>query len=144
MAWKNMGSAGVSKRLALLTLIAGLMAFAGAETVSFAVGEWEPYTGEKMAGNGLAYELVAASCNASGITVKSVWVPWKRAEAGVAEGVYFGTFPYQKTAERQKMYLYSGDFLKTNIGVVRHTDNAKAMAATFSRVEDLRGAGFSS
>ena len=100
------------KRIVLLLAIVCLLgcSWAYAQDVLIATGEYSPYTSEKLAGNGFSAEIVTAAFAASGITAKYEFLPWKRCEAGVESGDYYGTIPYLKTPEREQRFAYSDAF----------------------------------
>ncbi len=109
------------------------------ETIAFAVGEWSPYTGKDLKNNGMAAEIVSAACSAAGLNAKYEYLPWKRAEANVAEGVHFGTFPYKETKEREGRFLFSKTLFTSSFALLTSKDNKKTANFKYSRLEDLKG-----
>jgi len=80
-----------------------------AQKIPLATGEWAPYTGAKLAGQGLATEIVTAAAKAGGVNFEFVFYgdAWLRCENEAKIGTVFATFPYSKTAERGKVYDFS-------------------------------------
>lgn len=128
-------------RLFLFALLLGACAgsaFAQGVTVRFAIGEWSPYTGKSLPGQGMAVEIVTAACKAVGLTAAYDFFPWKRAESNVAEGSHFGTFPYKELKERQSGYLFSGTLFSSRFGILMRKSNSRTAGFRYSGVDDLR------
>lgn len=89
-----------------------------AQTLHFALGEWPPYTGESLEGNGLAVQIVVSASRAVGLTPEVDWSPWRRDEALAAEGRVFGTFPYSVTPGRQGRFLFSEPLFTSSFAVL--------------------------
>ena len=124
-----------------IILLAGLLAFGlqAADTAKFAIGEWEPYTGQKLEGNGMATEIVVAACAAAGIKPEFEFSPWKRAEASVEEGSCFATFPYQASKEREGKFEFSDLLCKSANGILFHKGNPRTATFVFNKPEDIKG-----
>lgn len=112
-------------------------AFAEETSVKFAIGEWEPYTGEKIAGNGMAAELVSAACNVVGLQAEYQFFPWRRAENNVLIGINFGTFPYKEIEERLTDFVFSDALFSSSFALLTLKKNAKTTGFKFSRTEDF-------
>ena len=133
-------------RKCLSPFLAGLLGLglaaaeaAGPDKVRFAIGEWAPYTGEKLEAHGMAAELVSAACEAAGMKAEFEFTPWKRAEANVEQGVCFATFPYQDTREREARYDFSDSLFRSWNRLLYHTANARTAGFVLHRAEDLKG-----
>ena len=122
----------------LCLALSPLLAQAQEVELPLAIGEWAPYTGEKLADYGAATEIVTAACKAGGLKPKYVFSPWKRAEASVLDGANFATFPYLKTPERAETYEFSDPIFNSSIGIVRHTANAKTKDFKYKAIDDLK------
>lgn len=109
------------------------------EVVPFAIGEWSPYTGKNINNNGMAAEIVTAACSAAGLTAKYKYLPWKRAEANVADGAYFGTFPYKETKEREGRFLFSKTLFSSSFALLTSKSNKRTANFKYSRPDDLKG-----
>lgn len=119
-----------------------LLAFASglqAQTARFAIGEWAPYTGQTLPGNGLAAEIVTAACKAAGLEASYEFVPWKRAESSVLRNLYFATFPYLRSPERDGRFLFSEVLFNSGLGVLTLGSNEKTRFLRFSTPADLKG-----
>jgi len=110
-----------------------------AQTVKFSVGEWAPFTGEKIDKNGMAVEIVQAAAAAGGLKATFDWGPWKRAEASVVEGTAFGTFPYTDIAERKGKFLFSDTLFSSSFAVLTFTGNPKSKAFAYTGLEAFKG-----
>lgn len=121
--------------------LASLLALAGhsTEPLKFAIGEWEPYTGQKLEGYGMVAEVVTAACNARGLKAEYTFFPWKRAEASVEEGSFFATFPYQQTTERDARFYFSGVLCRSNNRILLHKGNPKTAEFVYASISDLKG-----
>jgi polar amino acid transport system substrate-binding protein len=133
-------------RSGLVSILAGLLGLGmGAAEgpalgkVRFAIGEWAPYTGEKLEERGMAAELVSAACAAAGLKAEFEFTPWKRAEANVEMGTCFATFPYQDTREREARYDFSDSLFRSSNRLLYHTSNARTAGFVLRRPEDLKG-----
>lgn len=107
--------------------------------VPFAIGEWEPYTGEKIENSGMAGEIVTAACKAVGLQAVYEFVPWKRAENNVLNGSQFGTFPYKEMPERTANYLFSNTLFSSSFGILRHKKNSKTSTLKYEKADDFQG-----
>ncbi len=106
--------------------------------VQFAIGEWEPYTGETIENYGMAAEIVTAACKPVGITPEYHFYPWKRAEMSVSDGTSFGTFPYKEIPERKDKFYFSKPLLYSSFGILMHKKNQKVSKFEFTRIEDFK------
>ena len=114
------------------------MGLHGADSVKFATGEWEPYTGQKMEGHGMVTEIVTAACTAGGIKPEYEFFPWKRAESNVEIGNSFATFPYQAIKEREGKFLFSDVLCVSGMGILVHAGNKKTDTFEYAKPEDLK------
>ena len=106
--------------------------------VKFSIGEWEPYTGEKIENFGMTTEIVTAACKAVGLQAEYDFSPWKRAENNVLKGSHFGTFPYKEIQERTANYLFSNTLFSSSFGILKYKKNTKTSSFTFASVEDFK------
>ena len=121
--------------LMLLVFAAG----AQAQSVKFAIGEWAPYTGQKLPENGLATEIVTAASKAAGLAPSYDFVPWKRAESSVLQNAYFATFPYLQSTEREGKFHFSDVLFSSGLRVLLFKNNEKAQKLNFNSAADLVG-----
>lgn len=122
---KTLRRAAGKKTTLILCLfeVAVISATLAAQEIPLAIGEWPPYTGSDLERRGMAVEIVAEAAKAAGLNLTVTFFPWRRAEAGVAEGKAFGTFPYQITEERKSAFLFS-DVLFTSRFIVAYRQGA--------------------
>ena len=123
--------------LCFLILCMPFIAAAGDE-IPFAIGEWSPFTGRTLQEYGMASEIVSVVCEKAGITPKYTFYPWKRAEHHVMQGKAFATFPFRKTKEREKSFLFSDPVIKSAIGILRYKGDA-GDGFKFESPEDVKG-----
>jgi polar amino acid transport system substrate-binding protein len=95
------------RSLVLSVSIALLGGLAWAEPVRLAGGDYPPLTGETEPGGGVLSQVVVAALAAQGVTVQITYLPWQRGFNETRGGLYAGTFPYVKNAERQSEFLFS-------------------------------------
>ena len=91
--------------------LVGCLCFLGAvraETVSLTTGQDDPpFTDSARADGGIATRLVLAVFQAMGDETKLDWLPWRRGYSLTKTGVYQASFPYLKTAERERDFIFS-------------------------------------
>lgn len=107
-----------------LALCASVAVAAQAPTLTFAVGEWCPYT-EAAPGEGLAAELVRAACTAAGLASEFEAVPWPRAEIMVLNGRSFASFPYPRQTMREPNFLHSDPIIESSVVIVVNRNNPR-------------------
>ena len=105
--------------------------------IPLATGEWEPYTAEKIEGQGAFTEIVSAVFKEMGQPVKYQFYPWKRAEAETLAGNVFAAFPYIVTDERKKDYEFSDPILMT-AGKFFYMPERQKGEITYDKFEDLQ------
>lgn len=129
----------LSSIFAVMLLLAGPALAAGGTAIPFAIGEWSPYTGSDLTGNGMAAEIVSAACNAVGLQAQFDHLPWKRAESVVAFGSHFGTFPFRTTEARKRVHWFSAPIFSSHFSMVMMKDSDSLRHLRISRREDLKG-----
>lgn len=109
------------------------------ESLNFAIGDWQPYTGENMAGHGMAAEIVTAACRASSLSPAYSFFPWKRAVEKVTSAEFFGTFPYKEIPERIDNYVFSDTLFSTAFGILVSVKNTKTEGFEYHSPTDFKG-----
>lgn len=109
------------------------------QTISLNVGEWEPYTGEKLSNGGMAVEIVTAAYKAVGIKAEIEFVPWKRAEANIASGKAFASFPFQATHEREELYRFSDVIFTSTFAIAYKKGSVASQDFAYSSITDFKG-----
>lgn len=110
---------------------------AGPAEVILATGEWEPYTAEKLEGQGAFTEIVSAVFKEMGQPVKYQFYPWKRAESEALAGNVFAVFPYIVTDERKKDFDFSDPVL-VSTGKFFYMPERQNGEITYDKFEDLQ------
>lgn len=121
----------------IIVAISLLKIHAVAQEISFAVGNWEPYTSEYN--NGLAVDIVQAACEFAEIDFSVDYQPWRRVEHVVQNGSYFGTFPYAATEQRLKTYLFSDPFISAKTVLLYNREQGHFNPSAIRTLSDLSG-----
>ncbi|MBK6998482.1 MAG: transporter substrate-binding domain-containing protein [Rhodoferax sp.] len=84
-----------------------------AEPVLLVSGDdYAPYADSKLPEGGMTTDLVKNAFAAVNTEIKIEWRPWARGLEETRHGMFAGTFPYLKTPEREKDFLYSDVIVK--------------------------------
>ena len=105
------------------------------KVVTFAIGEWTPYTSEKDPACKIAETIVTEALKLENINVVYEYYPWKRSYIYAKKGYATGTFPWTKTKERTKEFIYSKESLVMNKSVFFHL---KIFNFSWNNYEDLK------
>jgi len=116
----------------LLFLMSGLHS---KEVITLAIGEWAPYTSSTEKNGKIAEHIVMEAFALEDIEVKYKYFPWKRARILVQRGDELGTFPWYKTPQRQKDFIFSKEAIMVSKTVFFHL---KSLNLQWSKYEDLR------
>ena len=141
----SLGGFGVAYGRSLFRTFVAVLAFFGcvaatqAQTLKFAIGEWEPYTGQELPANGLATEIVSAASKAAGLVPVYEFTPWKRAEIKAVKNEVFATFPYLKSQERLDRFQFSDVLFSSGLRVLLFRDNEKTRGLDYREISDLKG-----
>ncbi|MGL1863224.1 MAG: transporter substrate-binding domain-containing protein [Pseudodesulfovibrio sp.] len=81
------------------------------EVVTLTNGEWPPLFSEEFKYGGIGSKICEEAFNAAGISVKYVYMPWKRGFEEARAGQWDGTVGWRKTPEREKDFLFSDPIL---------------------------------
>ncbi|SLM31964.1 putative ABC-type amino acid transport/signal transduction systems, periplasmic component/domain [Desulfamplus magnetovallimortis] len=121
--------------LSMLILIFITSNISANETVRLAIGDWAPYTSETDPDGKLLEEVVTEAFKAEGIDVEYAYYPWKRSYVNVEKGKYDGTFPWNKTEERENEFYFHKESLIKDPGVYFHL---KSKDFDWNTIEDLK------
>jgi len=117
----------------LLTIVSNrLMA---TETVTMALGDWQPYTHSSNSKYQMLERVVAEAFALEGVKVEYRYYPWQRSLINVQAGLEDGTFPWEMTAQRQIDYFIHRVPLLVDHTVFFHL---KSLAFDWSSIEDLK------
>lgn len=103
-------SADIRRFLIALTAISMCLCSYAADAVKLSTGEYEPFTSEKLPEGGPFADIVKRAFSESGYGVKVDFLPWKRGYAEALGGQFDGTFPYARTVDREKDFMFSESF----------------------------------
>ncbi|WP_018692644.1 substrate-binding periplasmic protein [Algicola sagamiensis] len=74
--------------------------------ITIALGEYPPFSGKKLPGNGCAATLYRDIYESQGYKVKFKWVKWNRAYNETKRGFFDATAHWLDSAERRKDFLF--------------------------------------
>ncbi|QZA78526.1 transporter substrate-binding domain-containing protein [Deefgea tanakiae] len=106
-----------------------------AKTIVAVSDPFPPFVDPSNPSGGLAIEVIRAAYKTQGHEVKVEYVPWARAEAGVASGIY-DILPNMWFSEaRSKNFLFSTAYVNNTIRFVKR----KGDPFVFQGIESLKG-----
>jgi polar amino acid transport system substrate-binding protein len=86
-----------------------------AETIKIVTGaDYPPYAEPSLPQGGLATAVVRQAIERAGWELELSWRPWANGYKATLAGEFAGTFPYIKTAERDKLFIYSDPIFELN------------------------------
>ncbi|MGL4995760.1 MAG: substrate-binding periplasmic protein [Deefgea sp.] len=106
-----------------------------AKTIVAASDPFPPFVDPSNPTGGLTIEVIRAAYKTQGHEVKVEYVPWARAEAGVASGIYDILPNTWFSEERSKKFLFSTAYANNTIRFVKR----KGDPFIFTGVESLKG-----
>jgi polar amino acid transport system substrate-binding protein len=112
----------------------GINVHAG-EVVRLAIGEWAPYTSESDPTGKLLERIVTEAFRLEGVEVQYSYFPWKRSYLRVEDGSFDGTFPWNRTQERDKAFILNRVPLVADQAVYFHL---KSTAFDWNTLADLK------
>ncbi len=126
---------------AVMLIFSASTALIGADSYAqdryfFGTGEWEPLTGSKLEGNGLAAEIVRKAFKTAGIELEIKFYPWKRCEMMLQQQKIDAIFPYTQTVERKEIYSFSDPVFVVRTKFFYLKKNIKDLK--FNTYEDLK------
>ena len=110
---------------------------AQAETITLVSGDdYAPYADRNLPQGGMTTELIKTAFAQEKVEAKVEWLPWARGFNDAKEGTFAGTFPYLKTDERAKDFLYSDVVIKLESNIFIKAGNTKY---NFADVAGMKG-----
>jgi polar amino acid transport system substrate-binding protein len=92
-----------------------LLSFSGPvsaiEEISFTTVNWEPYSGEFLAGYGVGSAIIEEACLRVGLKATFRFLPWKRAMEEVKRGKYDALFSAYFSEKRSQVYGVSKAYM---------------------------------
>jgi polar amino acid transport system substrate-binding protein len=79
------------------------------------LAEWRPYTGENLAHQGIATEIVITALERAGYKADVKFMPWSRALASTYQGHADGVVAVWSTSQRRGKLLYSDSYLSNEL-----------------------------
>ncbi|MFC3151662.1 substrate-binding periplasmic protein [Litoribrevibacter euphylliae] len=120
------------RSLALAGLVFSSVA-AQSQEITLANGEWAPYLSEELKHAGYMSHIVSEAFKEEGITVKYVFLPWKRGYEDAKEGKYEGTLIWGYNEDRAQHFHYSEPVAELGTSLFYQTSNS----FDWSKPEDL-------
>lgn len=103
------------------------------KVVTLTNGEWPPYVSENLKHYGVASHIVSEAFALEGITVKYVFLPWKRAYADAENGKNNGSLVWSRGTDREESFYFS-DTVITGQSVFFHL---KSFSFNWQSYDDL-------
>lgn len=123
----------MKKRLLIvLCIVMSVTIFA--ETLTFAIGDWAPYTSQNDPSGKMTEVIVKEAYALAGYDVNYVYMPWKRSYEMAQSGEYAGTFPWSYKDERKDDFIFCKESLITSKEVIFHLKN---LDLQWDKIEDL-------
>ncbi len=98
---------------AVLLVTAALQPGRAADRLTLVTGEdYPPYVDAREPGGGLAVQLVRQVMQRMDLTAEIEIAPWRRGYEETLRGRYDATFPYVRTADRERDFLYSDPLIQ--------------------------------
>jgi len=124
----------VGKLFVLLSSIIGTSSFSEKEPISLSTYEIPPYVGEELVNLGAVSEIVAASFEASGISIETEFYPAARAFSLATQGRKSGSYPLTKTSKYSSSLILSDPFPGIKLGLLRKKSYEGHRASTSGKV----------
>ena len=127
--------------LAALSLLIALVCTAARASeahpaaIRIAIGEWPPYTSEKLNGHGIAAKMISEAFAAAGVKVTYVFYPWNRSLELARRGGIEATATWFESADRRADFhlsdpLFDSKFLLYYL---------KERPVDWQTIDDLKG-----
>jgi polar amino acid transport system substrate-binding protein len=124
--------------ISLLLLLPALVLNASDMTsLQLVTDEWPPYTSKQFVHHGFITEIVLTIARGMHPDAEVLFAPWKRCEQMITDHSAFAAFPYIRTAEREKRFVFS-EPLFTSRGVFFYDTTLLKKEIRWTRLEDLR------
>jgi len=103
---------------------------------------WAPHYGKDLEQGGYTVEIIREALKRVGYTLKTIWLPWKRAQVEAARGDFDGLGASYYNEERATKFAYSDPIAATEVVFFKRTEDD----IKYSKLEDLKpykiGIGF--
>lgn len=118
-------------------LVSGL----SAADLTFAIGEWPPYTGETEVDYGTTTKQVKEICTKAGLTCEFEFMPWKRAFSLTEKGTTDGTFPWESDDSYKEKFLMSPKITSTEVVAFSTKELPAGLAADYKKLAETKVVG---
>lgn len=110
-----------------------------ATPLKLVTGEMPPFVGKDLPQKGAMSEVVSKAFMKLNIPIDIEFRPWARGYSETKENIFFGTFPYVKTTDREKDFYYSVPIYVTKPKLFIRSDlNTRHKIANLSQLKELR------
>ncbi len=132
---------GLVRPLAAVALLFATSILCGQRReVRIATGDWAPYVGRNLQGNGVCARILSAAMEEMGLQPEFVFLPWAQAlseaERSDSNTAYWGTFPYAHTDDREKLFYYSDPIFEVE-GVIFYNAARNPEFADIESIDEL-------
>lgn len=107
----------------LSCLLLGLLSNAYCAPLRLATGEYAPFTGESIPGQGMSSEVVKAVFKEINTDITLEFLPWNRLMNNLKSGAVAGSFPWKESEERKAFLNYSEPIHKYSTLLYMKNDN---------------------
>lgn len=103
----------------------------------FATGDWAPYSGKQLPDWGIASAVVASTASEAGYEANLQFMAWSQAYNAAADsrmnrGIR-GTFPWYRTAAREREFYYSDALLEVELSIFYNAQNTPQLVEQVDR-----------
>ncbi|GAB7125739.1 hypothetical protein JCM19000A_02460 [Silvimonas sp. JCM 19000] len=119
--------------LLLATFCAPVSAEIGQQLEVSSGPDYPPFADSNLPDGGMLTGIVRRAFALRGIQVQLTWLPWRRSELDSANGVFAATYPYVRTAERSKRFVYSEELYTVTTWVYARPELANAPPEELAR-----------
>ncbi|MGR9071825.1 MAG: substrate-binding periplasmic protein [Gammaproteobacteria bacterium] len=125
----------MKRAIGVMFLFWALAKAAGADSLNIVANQWPPYVDQSLSGKGMAMEIVAAALERKGYRPTVRIEDWPRALEGLEIGIFDAAGAIWKTAEREKLLVFSRPYWINRIKFVK----ARKLKLEYGGLDDLSG-----
>lgn len=126
----------MNKILPFVFLLIFVSSLISQDTITLAIGEWQPFTSEIEENSKMLEILVREAFAIEGVNVIYEYYPWKRSYMYTEQGMVDGTFPWIKTDEREVKFIYHEEPLIIEETLLFHLETLDFHWDDFNDLED--------
>ncbi|WP_028865079.1 substrate-binding periplasmic protein [Psychromonas aquimarina] len=111
------------------------------ESITLAIGDWEPYTSSREKKGKVLELLVQEAFELEDIHVEYKYFPWKRSFEYSRLGKFHGTFPWYRTKQREEDFYINNEPILIEKTVFFHLKDSKFDWSNFDDLKKYRIGG---